>query len=243
MVIDVGRLGIENLASNDVSLVHGDPVTVRKGWDDTYPQPQHIYFIYIRPNNNRASGVTLLAKQRFEPLNGRTVAAAEEDLLKRSRPRGDKIGVVAYGLDVVDFQDIPCYVTLVIDKEHWHFFPDAGQPQAPAIVVRRNKVILNRHGVIELDEYNPNCTFYNFENVTVPDGGSGVSAVRLVNFFKKDRWGNPEYKRSDLNDEKEQMKQNRYAFDIYLRMPYYVTKNTPPTWATVIIDPTTPPRH
>jgi hypothetical protein len=243
MAIDVGRLGIENLASNDVSLVHGDPITVRKGWDELYPEPQHLYFIYIRPNTNDASGVTLLAKQRLEPLNGLSVAEAEEILLKRSRPGGDDIGVT-YELETVDFKDTPCYVTLVIDKEHWHFFPDKGQPEAPAIVFRRNKVILNKDGVIELDEYHPNCTFYNFENVTVPDGGNGVSGVRFVNFFKKDQWGNPEYKRSDLNDEEEQKKQNRYAFDIYLRMPYYVpSEGTPEAWATVIIDPTTPPRH
>jgi hypothetical protein len=242
MVIQIGRGGLGNFATNDISFVHGDPITLFREFDQNYTEPEYIHFVYIRPNENAASGVSLLAKQFHEPLDGRTIAQAEQEILIKARPNGDDTNVVEYGLEVLDFQDHCCYVTMVLDKQFWHFFPDAGQPEAPAIVFRRNKIVIDIDGDVILEEYDPNYSFYNFENVTVSDGTDGVSGIRFVNFFKKDKWGTPEYVRSDQEAEIEQKKQNRYALDIYVRMPFYKPNSDPDKWATVVIDPPTPPR-
>lgn len=243
MAINIGRGSLGNFATNDISFVHGDPITKQVGFDTNYTEPEYIHFVYIRPNTNETNGVTLLAKQFHEPLNGRSIEQAELDILVKARPGGDDTNVVEYGLEVLDFQDHCCYVTMVLDKQYWHFFPDDGQPDAPAIVFRRNKILIAANGEVVLQEYDPNHSFYNFENVMIPDTGDDVSAIRFVNFFKKDKWGQPEYVRTDLEDEDEQLKQNRYALDIYVRMPFYRPDNAvPDQWATIVIDPPTPPR-
>jgi hypothetical protein len=243
VAIDIDRSGLGNFATNDISFVHGDPITETKEFDGVYTEPEFVHFVYIRPNDNAASGVSLLAKQFHEPLNGRTIAQAEQEILAKARPGGNDSTVVEYGLEVLDFQDHCCYVTMALDKQYWHFFPDAGQPDAPAIVFRRNKIVIDVDGEVVLEEYDPNHSFYNFENTTVPDGSDGVSAIRFINFFKKDKWGAPEYVRSNMQAEAEQKKQNRYALDIYVRMPFYRPNNLAPNkWATVVIDPPTPPR-
>lgn len=244
MGIALGGSGLSSFATNDISFVHGDPITKSVEFDAKYTEPEFIHFVYIRPNTNDASGVALLAKQFHEPLNGRTIAQAEQEILAKARPGGDDSTVVEYGLEVLDFQDNCCYITMVLDKQFWHFFPSKGQPEAPAIVFRRNKIVIDRNENVILEEYHPNYSFYNFENINLADGSTdGVSGIRFVNFFKKDKWGAPEYARSQMEDEDEQRKQNRYALDIYVRMPFYKPNGeNPDRWATVVIDPPTPPR-
>lgn len=243
MAINIGRSGLGNFATNDISFVHGDPITKNVPFGDVYKEPEYIHFVYIRPNTNDAQGVSLLAKQFHEPLNGRTVAQAEKEILAKAGVNGDNSTVVEYSLEVLDFQDHCCYVTMVLDKQHWRFSADEGQPEVPAIVFRRNKIVINDEKEVVLEEYAPNYSFYNFENLIVPDEGDGVSAIRFVNFFKKDKWGTDEYIRQPACDVKEQKKQNRYALDIYVRMPCYRPGGEEPNkWVTVIIDPPTPPR-
>lgn len=237
MALSRSQLGM--LATNDVSIVHGDPINLWKEFGDGWEEPEYIYFVYILVKNNQK----LFAEHYFDSLRGRTVDQAEKDLLENARPGNGHLTPVLTGFDVFDFQDKPCYVSIVIDEQHWHFYPHPITADIPAVVLRRNKVIQRENGDIEIEEYAPNYSFYRYEQTSIeaPDGKM-KSGVRFVNFFKKDKFGNPEYVRSDMNSEVEQKKQNRYCFDIYVRMPIDNPEAGSPGWATVIFDPPTPPR-
>lgn len=233
---------LSNFASNDISFVHGDPITNSPPYPTT--DPAHIYFVYMRMNNAQGSSYDerLLVKHLFLPLGGRTREEAELYLLSRARD-GIEDNTVLYDFDVIDFQDQPCYVTMIIDERNWHFHPDDNQPETPAVVFRRNKIVNGSDGKPYLAEFSPNYSFYNFSKGEIGPADRRRSVIRFTNYFRKDRWGTPEYRRLDLDDVNEQRKQNRYAIDVYVRMPYYSRGGGRPNgWLTVVFDPPTPPR-
>ena len=227
MALDRSQLGM--LATNDVSIVHGDPISLQKAFDEKkWKKPKYIYFVYIRVNENQR----LFAEHYFDKLRGRTVEQAEKDLLRNARPYQGQLKPVLTGFDVFDFQDKPCYVSMVIDEEHWHFYPHPVDANIPATILRRNKVVQKKNGELIIEEYSPNYSFYNYERTKIADpDGHDKSAIRFVNFFKKDKFGKPEYVRKDIHSESEQKKQNRYCFDIYIRMPVEKGQSHSNGWA------------
>lgn len=242
MSINLVEADLSTLATNDVSYTHGDPISVRKEFDnDKWKKPEHIYLIYLRVNDDQ----TLEVQHLFDEIGRRGLAQAESDLLEEARPHRPKTHVFAYGMDVIDFRDKPCFVTIILDERNWHFHPHPYKINSPAIVLRRNKIVVQDVALAVLEEYDMNYTFYNYEMGHVKDAeGDQVQAVKFVSFNKKDRFGSPEYKREDLNDKPEQEKQNRYSFDIYLRMPIRpIQGELVSKWLTVVFDPATPPRY
>ncbi len=243
MVQKISAVGISNFASNDVSQVHGDPVNLQKPFDnDKWKKPEHLYFVYIRVNRDPQA---LRVKHFFRALDGQALSDVESGLLQMARSNTGQEHIVNYEFETFDFQDKPCYVTLVLDEQHWNFYPHPHTIDTPAVVMRRNKIVMLPDGTIELQEFSPNQTFYNYERTQVADqDGIMKPAIRWVNFFKKDKFGGSEHIRVSRDDPTEQAKQNRYCFDVYLRMPYASTSAglDPSDWLTVIFDPVTPPR-
>ena len=238
MVLSKSELG--RFATNDISVVHGEPITTIKPFDNgKWKEPKYIYFVYLRVNENQK----LFAEHYYDKLAGRSVEQAERDLLKNARPGNGTLRPILTGFDVFDFQDRPCYVSMVIDEKDWHFYPHPIDADIPAIILRRNKVVQLQNGEIVIEDYSPNYSFFCYERTQVeaPDGKQ-KSAIRFINFFKKDKFGNAEYVRNPPHSIPEQKKQNRYCFDIYIRMPVEKGDSHSDGWATVIFDPPSPPR-
>ena len=232
---DLGRF-----ATNDVSVVHGEPISMVKPFDDDkWKKPEHIYFVYLRVNENQK----LLAEHYYEAIGRRSLEQAERDLLENAQSPKGTLKPVLTGFEVFDFQDRPCYVSMVIDENDWFFYPHPINADIPAVILRRNKVVQQDDGALIIEDYSPNYSFFCYERtkIAAPDGHE-KSAIRFVNFFKKDRFGNPEYVRNPAESVEEQKKQNRYCFDIYVRMPVEKGNSHTDGWATVIFDPPTPPR-
>jgi hypothetical protein len=238
MALSRNQIGL--LANNDISIIHGDAIDEKREFDGvTWKKPEGIYFVYLRVNDDQS----LFAEHYRDNLKGRTVEQAEEDLFKNARPFQGTIRPILTGFDLFNFPDEPCYISMVIDEPNWHFYPHPIEADIPAVILRRNKVIQKMNGDVVIEEYDPNYSFYNYEKTKIkaPDGHH-KSAIRFVNFFKKDKFGNDEYVRNPEHDVEEQKKQNRYSFDIYIRMPIANAQQHNDGWATVIFDPPTPPR-
>jgi hypothetical protein len=227
-------------AANQLSDLHGYSIYERREFSDQWPEPKRIMFIYMRVNKNQ----TLVVDQYVDQIrDGETIETAENRLLKNARPGpsdGSKIKDPdrwAIEFDEVSFGWEPCYVSFVIDEEHWKFHPWPGNEFEETVVFRKNKLLMkpDATGALQPVEYEflPNWSFFNFERGNI----YGRQSIRFVNFMRIDEEGSPLPEKPVVDDPAELPKWE-YCMDIYVAAPYtYTEGQRPDKWLTLVFDP------
>ena len=233
--------------TNQLSDLHGFSVHERREFNEEWPEPRRVMFIYIRVNRNQ----TLVIDQYvYDMKDGETIEKAERYLLRNARPgprnnpRPKNPPRWATGFDRVSFGWEPCYVTMVIDDAYWKFHPWPDNAFEETVIFRKDKLLMkpDASGELKPTEYpfQPNHSFFNFKRGAI----SGRQSIRFVNFMRVDKEGTP-MPPEPAHLPVDQKPIWEYCMDVYIAMPYNFSRKKqadgtllePNKWLTLIFDP------
>lgn len=227
--------GVQHVNSNAVSDMHGHWI----GEPDPTPEKQieHIYFIYIRVQNNNRQH--LYVRQYYAKLidvhESGNIDSVEKELMKIARRSHRIRRIQPIGSNFSDdmkYVKNDCYFTILIDERDWRFNPETTDVSRldDFIVFRKNKIECD-NGEYFICNYHENDAFFGLTRnpISDPDDGTKRDCIRCVFRSKGPYW-----------DENEENIIKQYGLDIYVKAPFYNDGALPKNWLTIVFDPKVP---
>lgn len=215
--------------TNELSPLHGHSIKQYYEFNDEWPEPRRVMFIYIRINRNQ----TIVVDQyMYDMAENENIDDVEIKLIYNARPGEKNPAAIAKGFDKISFGWEPCYVVYFLDEELWKFHPFPDDPLVETIVFRKNKMTLNeKTGLLVKREYTKNNSFFNFKRGEF----DGRQLIRFVNFMRDEN--GEKIVAPDPRSDPSGWNAWEYCMDIYICLQYHFSENGQNKWLTVIVDP------
>ena len=198
------------------------------------PDPDLIYFTYLRINSNRQQCYVRHYYERVTDVDPTgSISAAENALFLNARLRLSQQSwkPVSQDFGYLDFVNSDCYFCLVVDERDWKLSPiDPADMIDETIVFRKEKIVRDEYGNYYEAQYDKNDAFYSGQQIPYVDPDDlTIRAGYRAQFISKGPYFDPS---GDI------IKQ--YAMDIYLKMPLFNHGWDPQYWITIVLDPPIP---